>query len=217
MKKAFTLIELLVVIAIIAILAALLMPALARARQEAEKTKCRANVHNIGLAMTMKIGDQDGLYPGWVEDWIGRIPVGREGVLGVFDKEAQPTNGSPFYQLLKGGYIDDIDLWDCPTAENPSWYDWHGPELIDVDYDDPHDWDWPPAEPTGISGIGWHSGQHKILRFAEYAYDLGRISRNSVAGRVIYGDAWARCHNWGDVAWGWWNYNHAEGSNLLYV
>ena len=53
MKKAFTLIELLVVIAIIAILAGMLMPALARARDEARKAACKGNQHSLGLSYAM--------------------------------------------------------------------------------------------------------------------------------------------------------------------
>ena len=57
MRKAFTLIELLVVIAIIAILAGMLMPALARARDEARKAACKGNEHNLGLSYTMYRSD----------------------------------------------------------------------------------------------------------------------------------------------------------------
>lgn len=59
----FTLIELLVVIAIIAILAAILFPVFARAREEARKTTCTSNLHQLGTAMAMYTQDYDEMYP----------------------------------------------------------------------------------------------------------------------------------------------------------
>ena len=62
-RRAFTLIELLVVIAIIAILAAILFPVFARAREAARKTSCASNLKQIGAATIMYVQDNDGCFP----------------------------------------------------------------------------------------------------------------------------------------------------------
>jgi prepilin-type N-terminal cleavage/methylation domain-containing protein/prepilin-type processing-associated H-X9-DG protein len=62
-KKAFTLIELLVVIAIIAILAAILFPVFARARENARRTSCLSNLKQIGMGVMQYVQDYDEMYP----------------------------------------------------------------------------------------------------------------------------------------------------------
>lgn len=62
-RRGFTLIELLVVVAIIAVLAAMLLPALGSAREKARRSKCLSNLHQIALAVQMYVNDHDGRMP----------------------------------------------------------------------------------------------------------------------------------------------------------
>lgn len=93
-KKGFTLIELLVVIAIIAILASILFPAFAAARQSAQRTSCASNLRQIGTAMAQYTQDNNELYPS-------------------IDASGTPT---PLPILLQP-YAGDKRLFICPTGE----------------------------------------------------------------------------------------------------
>src|ERR1041385_7532089 len=62
-QSAFTLIELLVVLAILSVLAGLIFPVFASARERGRMTQCASNMRQIGIALTAYLEDTDGLYP----------------------------------------------------------------------------------------------------------------------------------------------------------
>ncbi len=109
MRRGFTLIELLVVIAIITILAAILFPVFARAREKARCTSCLSNVKQIGLGLMMYVQDYDGVWPSML----------------VFPPHTQDYATSPWWcREVFGGvptllqpYVRNHQLFWCPSDE----------------------------------------------------------------------------------------------------
>jgi prepilin-type N-terminal cleavage/methylation domain-containing protein/prepilin-type processing-associated H-X9-DG protein len=111
-KGGFTLIELLVVVAIIAVLVALLLPALSAAREKGRAIHCMANMKQIGLAVNLYADDyQDILVPSCLND-----PPGSGGWY-----EAQTLlAGIWWLPSKKVGYLTPIEAWTCPSLPDQS-------------------------------------------------------------------------------------------------
>jgi prepilin-type N-terminal cleavage/methylation domain-containing protein len=119
-KRGFTLVELLVVISIIALLLAILMPALAKAREQAKRTVCKSNFHQWGLSFGAYTSDFHGNIPATLAPWgkqFGRLPciIG-----GARDPIKHPGE---FMAETVGPYIPGFNwkksvfggCWSCPS------------------------------------------------------------------------------------------------------
>ena len=115
-QRGFTLIELLVVIAIIAILASILFPVFAQARESARKTSCASNLKQLGNAMMLYVSDYDEIYPlsnGSLNGYtnIQTFPPSA-------DSRATPGNRAYWetsWAHVLNNYVKSLDVWGCPS------------------------------------------------------------------------------------------------------
>lgn len=105
-RSGFTLVELLTVVAILGILAALLFPVFARAREAGRRTTCASNLRQLGMALKM-----------YAQDYEERFPMGTD--------PAQWTNGNPKMEFVRAlfPYAKERSLFYCPSASLVAPYD----------------------------------------------------------------------------------------------
>ena len=189
-RRGFTLIELLVVIAIIAILAAILFPVFARAREKARQTSCLSNLKQLGLGMLMYVQDYDERFPSG--------PYSAGGAAGpLWDGDTihngwawmvydDPTHGRPavpshiYLRDIINPYVKNNQLWLCPSEGRGAecwssynlkmWLYWTAPKLAQY------------TNPAGC--VMWHEeeahhGKDKDVNACCHAAD-GRVAQNQV-------------------------------------
>lgn len=112
-RSGFTLIELLVVIAIISILAAILFPVFARARENARRTSCLSNLKQIGLGIMQYTQDNDEKYPmAYIATGQTTSPIGKP----VW------ANTVWFWQEIVYPYVKSEQVYACPSSINQTLY-----------------------------------------------------------------------------------------------
>jgi prepilin-type N-terminal cleavage/methylation domain-containing protein/prepilin-type processing-associated H-X9-DG protein len=134
--RGFTLIELMIVVAIIAILAAILFPVFAKAREKALQTTCLANIRSIGMAMLMYAGDCD-----------NSLPL-------VRGAAPQPLFVSSWIDALSP-YAGNLQIFICPTAAGSN-VDWRTSEDL------LHSYGYPPVSGAFVLGT---PPNHSLVSF----------------------------------------------------
>ncbi|OGV50325.1 MAG: hypothetical protein A2017_15265 [Lentisphaerae bacterium GWF2_44_16] len=213
MKKwFFTLVELLIVISIIAILAAMLLPALKKARQKGQEIICRSNEKQIGTAFEMYGGDNNGCAP----PYSAAVYAGYDDILWstwiwpyIYGEKENASLGVPGYKNqyknhLRRGTVFYCPSWDGkPDTDHTNWYCSYGynfcfaPGLSGVHFTkSPKNWK-ALVKPSMISMVMDSSASQAYYGETIYIQRGARHIGNSV--NVLYADLHAGTKKYVDI------------------
>ncbi len=163
-REGFTLIELLVVIAIIGILAAMVFPVFARARESARKAVCLSNVKNIALAIQMYLADNnDTLPPGEaraeIQEYLETEAPGVDPNWRCYGKDYD-TRANPYlrWPVVLDEYTKNRDVWRCPSAKTFQSANFIIPTADWFGYLQAHQGEWGYSSGFGLCMLSWPSG-----------------------------------------------------------
>ena len=211
----FTLIELLVVIAIIALLAAILFPSFARARENARRATCTSNLKQIGLGVTQYIQDNDELYP-----------ITRNGTATV------STGGTTWglWRVNTYSYVKSTQVYSCPSGIDSANGTYTSPSFGSLTFSENNsyglnqlviiDGGTPPVVPVSVARIGqtslmalggdstyavWNSpdrvynANYTISQTGAPVVPDPTLTRHFEGSVVLYADGHAKYQNQGEM------------------
>jgi len=189
MRWGFTLIELLVVIAIIAILAAILFPVFARAREKARQSACSSNLKQLALSILMYVQDYDERFPGSY-------------------CALNPTGTGRWHTLVEP-YVKNRDLFICPSE--PDWYWDTGTHSGAYGYNG--------YGTTASNGLGWRHASSSGPVPSQWAPKLAQVVQPSSMIMLGEPGSWQfdiRGYGGAGSSYGP-SIRHNEGSNIAHV